>query len=405
MGIRLKRYCICRTGYRAFLGNPRFRRKDKSGAQAQEAGDRYIPATEDSRAFLLVVRKEDTQTMLKEVFVISEGLLILHYSSDKTRSEDDRAVMSSGLLTAIQDFSAHTRSDVLESFSTENEYFIFAPDSEGKRVVVGVFDRRAQIPIARTALEKTIKLLSRIDMPADPGLQLIPEIKDRFREQIETLSQQLFGTEQIVSFVDDLLSKRSDIPLAFIVDAEEKKAIAKFARPRPLFKDSHVNEFLLMHSTLCKTLSSLGIGDSYAFFTLCSSEYTVASCWSGKLLSVASGAMRTREQSVLEAAVNLCYHESVNSLAGVSDEPKLSSRLVLKKNGNVEHLEGEEILSLGGIALSTLVNNLDGFFRALNRRVFTRFEVVTDTKPAIELRLERDKAGDVQVSILSHVTE
>jgi hypothetical protein len=184
---------------------------------------------------------------------------------------------------------------------------------------------------------------------------------------------------------------------------EEKKAIARFARPSPLFKDSHVNEFLLMHSTLCKTLSSLGISDSYAFFTLSSPEYTVATCWSGKFLSVASGAMRTREQNVLEAAVNLCYHESVESLAEVSDEPKLTSRLMLKKSGNVEHLEGKEILSLGSIALSTLVNNLDGFFRALNRRVFTKFDVVADTKPAIRLRLERGSSGDVQVSILSHV--
>ncbi|UCE10479.1 MAG: hypothetical protein JSW61_00710 [Candidatus Thorarchaeota archaeon] len=341
--------------------------------------------------------------MLKEIFVISEGLLLLHYSSDRSRSEDDQAIMSSGLLTAIRDFSTHTRSDVLESFSTENEYFIFAPDSEGKRVVVGVFDRRAQVPIARKALEKTIDLLAQIDMPLDQGRQLSPEVKERFRAQVEQTSQQLFGTEQIVSFVDELLSKRSDIPLAFVVDVEERKAIAKFARPRPLFKDSHVNEFLLMHSTLCRTISNLGIGDSYVYFTLSSPEYTVAACWSGNILSVASGAMRTREGNVLGAAVNLCYHDSVDSLAEISDELSLSSRLLMKKSGDIKHLEGEDIALLGEIALSTLVKNLDGFFKALNRRTFTAFDVVTSSKPSKRLRLQRESSGDIEASILSHV--
>ena len=77
--------------------------------------------------------------MLKEVFVIEEGILQYHYSSDKDTDDSDDAVLSSGLLTAIRDFSQHARSDVLDSFSTETEYFLFTACPNSRRIIVGVF--------------------------------------------------------------------------------------------------------------------------------------------------------------------------------------------------------------------------------------------------------------------------
>ncbi|MFW9919344.1 MAG: hypothetical protein ACFFED_07080, partial [Candidatus Thorarchaeota archaeon] len=92
--------------------------------------------------------------MLKEVFVIEDGILQYHYSEDHRSDDSDQAVLSSGLLSAIRDFSAQARSDVLQSFATENEYFLFTVCDISKKIIGGVFDRRAPQQVARESLER-----------------------------------------------------------------------------------------------------------------------------------------------------------------------------------------------------------------------------------------------------------
>ncbi|MHA2306466.1 MAG: hypothetical protein ACXACU_13865, partial [Candidatus Hodarchaeales archaeon] len=63
--------------------------------------------------------------MLKEIFVIADGILYFHYSCDPSTLDSDETILSSALLTAIQSFSEQARTDALESFVMANEYFLF----------------------------------------------------------------------------------------------------------------------------------------------------------------------------------------------------------------------------------------------------------------------------------------
>jgi hypothetical protein len=337
--------------------------------------------------------------MLKEIFVIKGGILLFHYSSEKKDSESDQAILSSGLLTAMQDFSTHTRSDELESFSTENEYFVFTPDPEAMRVIVGVFSRLARRSLAEEVLTRVKELMSTIKMPEDDGRQLDFGTKELLREEIEKIASQIFGTKQLASYVNELLSSRTDIPLAFVIDSDEKRVVAQFARPKPLFKESYVSEFLLVHSTILKTLTTLGLGDAYGFLTLKSEEYVIAVCWSGKLLSIASGAMRTPEESVVIASANMCYHSERDSIVTVPQNVTESSVARIASDGNLTHEAGMKLTPMTAISVSTLVNNLSQFFKLLNRREFTFFEVVTNTEPICRLSLTRLDNNQIRVSI------
>jgi hypothetical protein len=339
--------------------------------------------------------------MLKEVFVIDSGVLLLHYSRDHTASESDQAVLSSGFMSAIRDFSKETRAEVVDSLSTETEYILFVSNPDSGLVTVGVFDRKASERVAREALQKAQEIAEEFDIPRT-GLQLEQNLKEEFRTRIENLSAQLFGTEYLNAYINDVLASRSDISLAFLLDSEKKEVVAQFARPKPLFREEQVREFLLAHSTLLRTLSKLEIADSYNYFTLQSSGYAVASCWSGNLLSVTSGAMRTSREDVLDAAANVCYHASAESLAALSQGPNTLSRSTLKSDGALIHEQGRKLPSASAVFVSTLVNNLDGFFKSVTRRSFQRFEVITKEKPVKEMRISRIKSDNLSIEILEH---
>jgi len=265
---------------------------------------------------------------------------------------------------------------------------------------VGVFDRKAPQRVAREALVRIRTLISNTELPVVEGLQLSSEVKLGLREQVDNITTQLFGMEFMDKYMNELLDVRTDISLAFLLDSDEKEVVGSFARPKPLFKKEQVSEFLLLHSTLLRTLEKLSIGEYYRYFTLNSSEYAVAACWSGKILGVTTGAMRTARENVLEAAAKVCFHDSVESLADLEDTPKMEYRATLHQDGSLKMVDGQGLTSMAGVFISTLVNNLDGFFRAVTRRSFENFEVVTQGTPAKKLRLSKDTANQSVVIVL-----
>ncbi|MHA2067037.1 MAG: hypothetical protein ACXABY_21935, partial [Candidatus Thorarchaeota archaeon] len=203
--------------------------------------------------------------MLKEIFVIDSGVLLFHYTKDREASDSDQAVLSSGFMSAIRDFSKETRSEVVDSLSTETEYILFTSNVNTGVITAGVFDRKAPEHVVREALAKAHELVSSVEIPTS-GRQLSPDQKDNLRNKLETLSAQFFGTDYLDSYVNQLLESRTDISLAFLLDSEKKEVVAKFARPRPLYREEHVREFLLAHSTLLRALSRLGISEGYKYF-------------------------------------------------------------------------------------------------------------------------------------------
>jgi hypothetical protein len=311
--------------------------------------------------------------MIREIFLIDRSVLQFHYSSDTLTSDDDKAVLSSGFFSAIQDFSAHARSDVLDSFSTENEYFLYLRFTDSDRVLVGVFDRKAPEDFAREAMKKIMAVLLQVGFPDVEGMQLPIEQKEVIREQITGINIQLFSNDRLSSIVIETLEGRRDIPLAFLVDSSDNSVIASFSRPKPLFKPTQVREFLLVHSTLQKTIESLDISQDYSYFVLESDDYTVVACNGGRLLSVASGAMRTPKENVYEAATTICYAESFEEEIALTSQETMVGKLIFATNGRVSEKEGRVFSQNSIIFISSLMKNIDSMFKTLTRRPYTRF--------------------------------
>ncbi len=329
--------------------------------------------------------------MLKEIFLIESSILQFHYSSEQSSSEDDKAVLSSGFFSAIQDFSTHARSDTLDSFATENEYFLYVRIPNTEEVLVGVFARKAPEPLAREAMEKIKELWSKIPKPEISGMQLDPAIKKDLRDKIDRINIQLFSDEKLASIAVEILEERGDIPLAFLIDTRTNSIISKFSRPRPLFKENQVREFLLVHSTLLKTLESLNIQETYSYLSIESDDYVVVACNGGRLLSVAGGAMRTPIDDVYDAAASICYTDLSTHPISQFYESKRMGSVTLREDGSVIERQGIEIPLKTQIFISSLVKNIDTTFKLMTRRPFSRFHSITRGENPWSISLVRKK--------------
>ncbi len=334
--------------------------------------------------------RRDKQPMLREVFLIDEGLLQFHYSSDSSANENDKAVLSSGLLTALQDFSSQARSGSLESFLTGDEYFLFTKCPETDRAVVGVFHRFAPEELARKSLERIQEVFKSADIPDASERQLPGDEKQRLRNLIREIGLQLFDKEYFELHIENLLSNRSDIPLAFLVDATDKSHVTHFARPKPLFRRSQVDDFLLLYSTLDKSLTNLGVAPRYSYFVIHSLGYAAASYNSARFASVATGAMRVDPQTVLDVAVKMCIPSGEMPDIPDFEQGEIEGVSLLFNNGILKHESGEKLPAMSQVYLSTLVNNADTFFKSVNRRVFTRFDVFGGTTQQRGISLVRE---------------
>ncbi len=343
----------------------------------------------------------DSRAMVKEIFLISDGLPFFHYADDATMEDSDKVLLSSGFLGALKSFSETERSDAIESFSTGNEYFLFRRYRNTSKMIVCVFDRKVSQRLARKSLKAIHDLIATTKIPESKiGIELGTPEEILLKEKISELIARLFGAEGESERITELLEQRTDIPLAFLVSVDEKQTIAHFSRPRPLFREQQVKEFFLLFSTLETALSRLRFSDSYAYFSIQSAEYTIASVWSGNIVSVATGAPTTPEQDVLAAAFNMVHYSSLDALGGSTRNKKIISKAILLKNAELVHEEGEPLSAAIAVFLSTLCTRINGFFRLLTRRHFSHFEVtVAEDKTRCLAIIRKDSTDDFAVEI------
>ena len=315
--------------------------------------------------------------MLKEIYVIDQGVLFFHYSQDRSELEEDKAILSSGFLAAIKDFSETTRSEVVDTFSTTNEYFVFTRCCETTKVLVGVFERSVSERLARETLDKIHELIAQTSIPDELQPELGTPEKNSLRTKIKLVTEQLFGVEGAADFLEELLKDRPNIPLAILIDIEEKKEIAHYARPKPLFKEQQVRSFLLVHSNLVQTLKKLGISETYSHFSIRSQNHTISSHWTGKIVGLSTGTPSTPEEEVLSVAYNICRNDIQKALPDPFRDGSIDWRATLLKNGDIIHEKGHVLTEISGIFISTLINNLGSFSKILSNRTFEGVEVFT----------------------------
>ncbi|MFW9778007.1 MAG: hypothetical protein ACFFE8_04070 [Candidatus Heimdallarchaeota archaeon] len=318
--------------------------------------------------------------MLKEIFLMRDGMLTYHFGRESQTTVSDEVILSSGLLSALTDFSKTARSDFLESFFTEREHFLFIRYPKTDNVLVGVFERDTPDSLALRGLKRIQDLIAAADLPEENAvIDLNTPEKRALSKELSEFTDRFFGREGEATYIEELLEKRTNISLAFLVDTDNKELIAKFARPRPLFRAQHATDFFLLNDTLSTTLSRLGI-ESYSYFNILSKEYVTSVVRSGSRCSVASGSLYTNKKEVVETALAMFHYSNLDELIGKKFKTNLVTQAILQFDGNFKQLLGEPLPVQFAITFLALINIVKGFFRLLTPRNFELFEIVCHSK-------------------------
>ncbi len=345
--------------------------------------------------------------MLKEVFVLDSGILLFHYTADRAMADDDRAVLSGGLLSAIQDFSIHTRADALQSFFTENEYFLYARCPTDDRVLVGVFARSAPREYASEAMSRILEVVGGVQFPKG-GQQLSPESKEGLSRQIDRINAALFTPEAVVKEEIARIAEEGKVVVGFAFRVPDGELIASFSRPRPLFKKDMVGDAALVHASLLGCLRTLGILDEYESFVMNVKDYTVAVVNCSPVVGVSVGPLTTPQADVFEAARRLCGGGATQRPQHSLEDGEVIGVLRLDNTGRIVGASGprfsmgeQRLITRLNVFLSTLIKNLENLAKSLSRRSLDSFVSVVPGEVPHQVAIESQDSGYV-VRLLRH---
>lgn len=320
--------------------------------------------------------------MVKEVFVIRYGSLIFYYSPHQSDEGLNQAILSSGLLDAVRSFTEEARDETIDSFSMKNEKILFRKLKVENTTLAVVFDNDVSDKLSQRMLLEIDSLINNSEFIKDLDSMTALENTEKkvIGKKISELSNSMFLAENEEEYIIDLLTNRQDIPLGFLLNSETKECIGKFSRPKALFKDIFISEFSLLLSNITNVTNRIKFGDSYHCMTILSSEYSIASVFSGNKISLASSSLMTNLEDVLQAAFEMCKIKTNNPLSLISDKKEiLKSSSFLSNNGNLSNIEGDALSPMFSAFFSALINNINRFFKLINKRDFEQFSIFCDS--------------------------
>ena len=140
--------------------------------------------------------------MLKEVFVIEDGINVFHYNtSDDTLSHTD-PVRTSGFLSALQSFTRETRSGSINSYSSDSENVIFKKIENTNKQLVAIFSKNTDDKMAEALVNQIDIILSRSNIMFEVNVDLSntkegKKIKSQIKKLVKQPTTQKSQIEQI----------------------------------------------------------------------------------------------------------------------------------------------------------------------------------------------------------------
>jgi len=162
--------------------------------------------------------------MLREVYVMHNGVDIFHYSAGNVEDDDEQFMLTSGFFAALQSFSEEVRSSKINLFSSENELFLFDELEKEDTTLVIVCDNTIQQSVAREILRHVKITLDNSVLIDTPSHYRLEEKEERqLREEIHNVAQSLISVEFQVEAAKEIFSKRADIDQVLIYDYNDDK--------------------------------------------------------------------------------------------------------------------------------------------------------------------------------------
>lgn len=202
--------------------------------------------------------------MLKEIFVIEDGINVFHYDINNTSSNVD-PVLSSGFFSALQSFT-HTRSSEINSYSSESEIVIFKSILNTNKNLVAIFSSKADEAYAERMLNRIEKIFSKSKIMFQMNINVTQSAEgDKIKKRIEKLLK-LSTSQKAQTELAEKLYKSHVVDFFIIYDIKRRKSV--FRKAESGIKKSFASELVTLDETLVNFIEQLNLGKEYNFVTI-----------------------------------------------------------------------------------------------------------------------------------------
>ncbi len=239
--------------------------------------------------------------MLKEIFVIEDGINVFHYAiSDSSNNVDP--VLTSGFLSALQSFTSHSRSSQINSYTSETEIVFFKKIQNTNKNLVAIFSSKTEEIYAETMLKRIDKVLSKSKIMFEINVDVSDTREGvKIKKRIEKLLH-LSTSQKAQNDVADNLFHSHKVDFLSIYDVKRKKSI--FRRSETDIKKSFSNELIDLDEALGNFVKQLNLGDDYNFIILETDNNRISFFKSDHKITFVKGSARGDDHIKLPLNIN-----------------------------------------------------------------------------------------------------
>ena len=168
--------------------------------------------------------------MLRELFVIDDGISIFHYVHDQVKVTVD-PVLVSGFFSAIRAFSEETRDGSLNRYITNKEMALFEKIPKTEKFAVAIYDTKVNEEVGKLILLEIVKLISKSKLSKTKYENVTDtDYGRKLWNQIEEISQLSTTGKTLNKVVESYAQEFQNIDIIQSIDAKTGRTVAKYYR-------------------------------------------------------------------------------------------------------------------------------------------------------------------------------
>lgn len=239
--------------------------------------------------------------MLKEIFVIEDGINVFHYATNKSSNNVD-PVLTSGFLSALQSFTSHSRSSQINSYTSESELVIFKQIEDTNKNLVAIFSNKTDEVYAETMLNRIDKLISKSKIMFEINVDVtLTREGERIKKRIEKLLL-LSTSQKAQNEIASNLFKSHKLDFLSIYDVKKKKSNFRIAETE--IKKSFANELVELDNEITNFVKQLNLGEDYNFVILESDNNRISFFKSENKVTFCKGSARGDDHISIPLNIN-----------------------------------------------------------------------------------------------------
>lgn len=206
--------------------------------------------------------------MLRELFVIDDGISIFHYVNDQVKVTMD-PVLVSGFFSAIRAFSEETRDGSLNRYITNKEMALFEKVPKTEKFAVAIYDTKVNEEVGQLILLEIVKLISKSKLSKTKYENVTDtEYGRKLWNQIEEISQLSTTGKTLNKVVESYAEEYPNIDIIQTVDSKTGRTVAKYYRDTNKVNRKFLSSLKSFISAIDDLFSTRQLGENYELILL-----------------------------------------------------------------------------------------------------------------------------------------